>query len=141
MGEIIIRNCDMREVCVRVNLPSLIQQERVPIHHVIPIRGLPNPIRQVVPLIAHIRSDPPHHSHLHHPSLVLAAGPGNPPAVWVLTGGSVQFSSNTGQIPDPLCLGGVDSRTGPKPAVFWLGWNRPVVATWRFLQLWLQLSI
>ena len=34
-----------------------------------PIRGLPNPIRQVVPLISHIRSYPPHRSDLHPPSL------------------------------------------------------------------------
>jgi len=34
-----------------------------------PIQGLPNPIRQVVPLISHIRSYPPHRSHLHPPSL------------------------------------------------------------------------
>jgi len=33
------------------------------------IRGLPNPIRQVVPLISDIRSYPPYHSHQHPPSL------------------------------------------------------------------------
>jgi len=32
-----------------------------------PIWGLPNPIREVKPLIAHIRSYPPHGSHLHPP--------------------------------------------------------------------------
>jgi len=69
MGEIIMRNWDLREFRVRVNWPSPIQQVRVPIWHVItPIRGLPNPIRQVVPLISHIRPYPPHHSHLHPPS-------------------------------------------------------------------------
>ena len=47
--------------------------------------------------------------------LVLAKSPGNPPAVWVLTGSSVQFGSRTGQRPDPLCLGGVVTRTGHKP--------------------------
>jgi len=46
------------------------QQVQVPIQHIItPIWGLPNPIRQVVPLISHIRADPPHRSHLHPPSL------------------------------------------------------------------------
>ena len=55
---------------MRVNLPSPIQQVRVPIQRVVtPIRGNPNPIRHVVPLITHIRSYPPHHSHLHPPSL------------------------------------------------------------------------
>jgi len=33
------------------------------------IRGLPHPIRQVVPLISRICSYPPHRSHLHPPSL------------------------------------------------------------------------
>jgi len=70
MGEIIIRNWDLGEFRVRVNLPSPIQQVRVLIRHVItPIRGLPIPIRHVVPLISHIRSYPPHRSHLHPPSL------------------------------------------------------------------------
>jgi len=60
----------LREFCVRVNLPSPIRQVRVLIRRVITlIRGLPNPIGQVVPLISHIRSYPPHHSHLHPPSL------------------------------------------------------------------------
>ena len=60
-------------------------------------------------------------------SIVLATGPGSPPAVRVLTGGSVQFGSRTGQKPDPRCLGGFVTRTGHKPAVFWPGWNRTVV--------------
>jgi len=70
MGEIIMRNWDLREFRVRVNLPSQIRQVRVPIRRVItPIRGLLNPIRQVVPLISQVRSYPPHRSHLHPPSL------------------------------------------------------------------------
>jgi len=65
-----MRNRDLREFGVRVNLPSPIQQVRVPIRRVItPIPGLPNPIRQVVPLISLIHSYPPHRSHLHPPSL------------------------------------------------------------------------
>jgi len=70
MGQIIMRNWDLREFRVPVNLPSLIRQVRVPIRRVItPIQCLPNPIRQVVPLISHIRSYPPHRSHLHPPYL------------------------------------------------------------------------
>jgi len=84
MGEIIMRNCDLREFRVWVNLPSLIQQVRVPIRRVItPIRGvldpirrvmtliqgLPNPIRRVVPVISHAHLYPQHLSHLHPPSL------------------------------------------------------------------------
>jgi len=70
MGEVIIRNWDIREFCVRVNWPSVQQQVQVPIWGVItPIRGHPNRIRQVLPLISHIRSYSPHRSHLHPPSL------------------------------------------------------------------------
>jgi len=61
---------EIREFSVRVNIPSPIQHVQVLIRCVItPIEGLPNPIRQVVPLISHIRSYPPHCSHLHPPSL------------------------------------------------------------------------
>jgi len=43
-----MRNWDLREFRVRVNLPSPIQQVGVPILHLIPpIRGLPNPIRHI----------------------------------------------------------------------------------------------
>jgi len=70
MGQIILRNWDVREFRGQVDIPSQIWQVRVPIWCVItPIRGLPNPIRQVVPLISHIHSYPPHCSHLHPPSL------------------------------------------------------------------------
>jgi len=70
MGQIIMRNWDLREFRVQVNSPSPIRQVRVLIRHVVtPIWGLPNPIRQVVPLISHIRSYPPHRSHFHPPSL------------------------------------------------------------------------
>jgi len=59
----------LREFRVRVNWPSPIRQVRVPIwRELTPIRGLPNPIRQVVPLVSHIRSYPPYHSHSHPPS-------------------------------------------------------------------------
>jgi len=70
MGQIIMRNWELREFRVRVNLQSPIRQVRVAIRRVItPIRGLPNPIWQVVPLISHICSYPPHRSHLHPTSL------------------------------------------------------------------------
>jgi len=59
MGQIIMRNWDLREFHVQVNLSCLIRQVRVRIRHVItPIRGIPNRIRQIVPLISHIRSYP-----------------------------------------------------------------------------------
>ena len=53
-----------------------------------------------------------------HAQLVLATSPGNPPAVRVFPGGSVQFGSLPAQEPEPLCLGGFVARTGPKPWVF-----------------------
>jgi len=72
MGEIIMRNWDLREFGVWVNWPCLIQQVRVPIWRVIPpIRGLINPIRQVVLLTSHSHSYSPYRCHLHPPSLSL----------------------------------------------------------------------
>ena len=69
-GQIIMRNWNLREFCAQVNWPSPIWQVRVPIQRVITkIRSLPNPIRQVVPLLSHIRSYPPHCSHRYPPSL------------------------------------------------------------------------
>jgi hypothetical protein len=74
MGEIIMRKWDLREFCVRVNEPSPIQRAQVPNRPVItPIRGYPNPIRQVIPLIAYVHSYTPHHSHLHHPSVAFSS--------------------------------------------------------------------
>ena len=70
MGEMIMRNWDLREFRVRVNWPSPIQQVQVPIWRVItPIWGLLNTIRQVLPVISHSCWYPPYHSHLHTPSL------------------------------------------------------------------------
>jgi len=64
----------LREFRVEVNWPSPIWQVWVLIRRALtPIRGLPNPIREVVPLISHIRSYPPYHSHLHPPSLSFSA--------------------------------------------------------------------
>jgi len=69
MMEIIMRNQDLREFCVWGNLPSPIQQVRVPTRHSITqIRSITHPIRQVVPLMARMCSYPPHHSDRHPPS-------------------------------------------------------------------------
>jgi len=60
-----MRNWDLGEFRVRLNVPSLIQQVWVAIGQVITwIRGLPNPFRQVVPLISPIGSYPPRRSQL-----------------------------------------------------------------------------
>jgi len=74
-------------------------------------------------------------------AVVLATGPGNPPEIRLLPGGSVQFSFRRGQKPNPVCLGGVVPRTGHRTVGYWPGWNRTVVGTTRFLHLWLQFSI
>jgi len=67
MGHIIMRNWDLRELGVRLNLPSPIRQVPVSsLGSITPIWGLPNAIRQVVHLISGIRSYPPHCS-IHHP--------------------------------------------------------------------------
>jgi len=66
MGEIIMRNFDLTEFHVQVNWTFPMRQVWITIWRVIaPIRGLPNPIRRVIPLISHSRSDSPHHSHRH----------------------------------------------------------------------------
>ena len=65
-----MRNWNLGDFRVRVNLPSQMRHVRVLIQRVIaPIRGLLNPLRQVVLLISRIRSYPPYCSHLHPPSL------------------------------------------------------------------------
>jgi len=70
MGKIIMRNWGLREVRLQIILPSPIQQVQMAIRSLITlIRGLPNLIREVVPLISDIRSYPPHDSHLYPPSL------------------------------------------------------------------------
>jgi len=66
--------------------------------------------------------------------LVLAMGPGSPPAVHLLAGSSVRLRSKPGQKPDPLCCGRVVARTGHWPAGFWPGWNRTVVRFYGCLQ-------
>jgi len=70
MGEIIMRNWDLRKFRERVNLPSTIRPVRVPIRRVVtPIQGHLNPIGQVVPLISQVPSYSPYRSHLYPPSL------------------------------------------------------------------------
>jgi len=60
-------------------------------------------------------------------AIVLATGVGNRPAVWVLTGGSVQFSSGPGHRPDLPCVGWVVTRTRRKLAVLWPGCTQTAV--------------
>jgi len=61
----IMRNWDLNQWSVQFNLPFPILWVRGPIQCIItPIWSLPNRIRQVVTLISHICSYPPHHSHL-----------------------------------------------------------------------------
>jgi len=70
MGEIIMRNWILTEFRVRVNSPSPIRQVLVPIWRVITvIRGLQNPVRQVVPQISPVHLYTPYHTHLNLPSL------------------------------------------------------------------------
>jgi len=65
MGAIIMRNCDLRESNVPVNLPSRIQQVRVSIQSVMTtIQGLSDQIRRVVSQMSLIHSYPLHCSHL-----------------------------------------------------------------------------
>ena len=65
-----MRNWDLREFRVGVNLTSPLQQVRGLIWCVITlIRVLLNPTRQVVPLLSYSRSYPPPRSLLHLPSL------------------------------------------------------------------------
>jgi len=72
MWEIIMRNWELREFGVQVNWPFPIQQVLLPIQRVrTSIWGLLNPIRQVLPLMSHIRSYPPDCSHSHPASLFL----------------------------------------------------------------------
>jgi len=61
------------------------------------------------------------------PYLVLATGPGNPPAVRVLTAKTGRFGSRPVQKPDPLTLG------GPNPV--------PYPSTRGFRRVWLDLSV
>jgi hypothetical protein len=70
MGDIIMRNWDLGQGYVQVNLPFPIESVRVPIWYGLSaIPGLPSQVSQVVPLISHIHLYPPHRSHLHPLSL------------------------------------------------------------------------
>ena len=59
--------------------------------------------------------------------IVLATGPGNPPAVRVLAGKTVRFGSRTVQKPDPQCLGRPNPDLNP--------------STWGFCRVWLDGSV
>jgi len=63
----------------------------------------------------------------HRVSVVLATGPGNPPAVRVWTGKTVRFGSRTVQKPDPEHIG------GPNPD--------PYPSTHGFCRVWLDPSV
>jgi len=79
MGEIIMTNGDLRELCVQVNVPLLMRQVLLLIQHVrTAIWGLLVSIRQVVSLSSLIYSYPPYLSHLHPLSLIL---PHNSPII------------------------------------------------------------
>jgi len=70
IGENYHEKLGLTEFRVRLNRPSRIRQVRVPIRRELTqIWGLPKPFRQVIPLISHIRSYPPYHSHLYPSSL------------------------------------------------------------------------
>jgi len=71
-----MRPWDLRKFHVRVYLPSPKRQVWVLIRWVITrIQGLLNPIMQVVPLIAQVRSDPSYCSHHYPPSLFFSSTP------------------------------------------------------------------
>ena len=59
--------------------------------------------------------------------LVLATGPGNPPAVRVRTGKTVQFGSRTIQKPDPQRLGGLNPDPYPSTRGICRVWLAPSV--------------
>jgi len=61
------------------------------------------------------------------PQLVLATGPGNPPAVRVWTGKTVLFGSTTVQKPDPQLLGGPNPDPYPSTRGVCQGWLDPSV--------------
>jgi len=90
---------------------------------------------------AHHQPNSSQHCYSTLSDVVLAMGPGNPPAVQFFAGSLVQFSSRPSRKHDPLCLGGFVTWTGLGTMGFWLGWNRTTVPNTRFPHLWLQLSI
>jgi len=73
--------------------------------------------------------------------VVLATGPGNPPAVRVLICDSVDFITRTGQNPEPGLAWRVVSRPGHGTVGISLGWNQTAVPNLQFLQLWLHFSM
>jgi len=72
--------------------------------------------------------------------LVLAMGPGNPPAVRVWTAKTGRFGSRTGQKPDPQTLGGANPDTYPSTCGFRQVWLDPSVpiscSAFRVSHLW-----
>jgi len=71
-----LRNWNVREFRAQVNVPSTIPQVQGPIQQELTlIRGLLNPIKEVVLLISNMRSYSPYHAHLHPPSLSFLSTP------------------------------------------------------------------
>jgi len=64
-------------------------------------------------------------SDVNEPRVVFATGPGNPPAVWVLTAKMGRFGSRTVQKPDPLTLGGQNPDPYPSTCGFRRVWLDP----------------
>jgi hypothetical protein len=75
-----------------------------------------------------------------HEGIVLATGPGNPPAVRVWTAKTGWFGSRTGQKPDPQTLGGPNPDPYPSTRVFcrvWLDPSGPISGSaFRVSHLW-----
>jgi len=72
---------------------------------------------------------------------VLPTGSGKPPAVRVLTCGSVWFVSTTGQKPELVLFWRVVTWPRHRTAAIWPGWNRTAVPNLLFTPLWLQFSM
>ena len=123
---------------MRVNLPSRIQQVRVPIWRVIqPIRGLLNPIRQVVLLISLLHLYPPYRFHLLlHPPSSVSNSSGLEPNRRPRSG------SATAKQPDPLTLGVPQPDPYPPTCGFCPVWLDPSVpisgSAFRVSHLWLH---
>jgi len=104
----------------------------------------------VIQVAARLVPDPPRCSQAfgRHPQacrqcsqLVLATGPGDPPAVRVVTSSSVCFGSKPGPKLQPQMTWKVVTLTWCRTVGIRQDSNQTAVPTFRFLQLWLQLSI
>jgi len=92
----------------------------------------------VLQLVMFIDNTPRTKLFANSPILVLATGPGNPPAVWVWPAKMGRFGSRTVQKSDPLSLGGPNPDPYPSTGGFCRDWLDPLVpmsgsAFWVFL--------